>query len=140
MTALALYLPPVLVLVGLSFLLGLAILVTRFADLIASHRPLADYEDFREHAATVAIVRPTRQLANLFEYPVLFYLLVSLAVAAGLRDTLLAELCWLYAGLRCLHAAVHLAYNRLWLRTPVFMAGNLLLLGMWARFVSAVWS
>ncbi len=42
----AFYLPPLLALVGLSFLIALGILVTRFADLLQSRKPVAYYEDF----------------------------------------------------------------------------------------------
>jgi hypothetical protein len=133
MTIAQIYLPPVLALVALSFLVALTILITRFTDLFMNKRPLVYYEDFSESGATIAVVRPTRQLANLFEFPVLFYALVAIAIAAGLKDPLLPGLCWAYVGLRWLHAISHIGFNKLWVRTPIFMAGNLLLLGMWVR-------
>jgi hypothetical protein len=133
MTIAQIYLPSVLALVALSFLVALAILITRFTDLYMNKRPLAYYEDFSESGATIAVIRPTRQLANLFEFPVLFYALITIAIATGLKDALLPILCWVYVGLRWLHAISHICFNKLWLRTPIFMVGNLLLLGMWVR-------
>ena len=133
MSAATLYLPPVLSLVALSYLVALAILVTRSTDLLRGRRPLAFYEDFDGTGASVAVMRPTRQLANLFEFPVLFYAASVLLIALGLEDRLLPELCRSYAVLRWLHAASQLWLNRLWLRTPLFMAGNLVLLAIWLR-------
>lgn len=133
MSAAVFYLPPVLALVALSYLVALGILVTRFADLIKGRRPVAYYEEFDGVGASMAVMRPTRQLVNLFEFPVLFYAATAILIAIGLEDGMLQTLCWAYVVLRWAHAAVHMTVNRLWLRTPVFMAGNLVLLGIWTR-------
>ena len=138
MTMIQSCLPPVLALVALSFLTGLLVLVTRLADLVRGRRPLAFYEDFEAAGQPAWIVRPTRQLANQFEYPVLFYTLIALAIGLGLEDAWLPGLAWGYVGLRWAHAASHLWFNRLYVRTPVFIAGNLVLLAMWAHFATAV--
>jgi hypothetical protein len=129
-----LYLPPLLGMVALSYLVALAILVSRCGDLLSGRRSLAYYQDWDGSGASAAVMRPTRQLANLFEFPVLFYAAVAMIVACGLRDAWLPGLCRAYVVLRGLHALVHIAYNRLWLRTPLFMAGQFVLLALWVRF------
>jgi hypothetical protein len=133
MIAAAFYLPPVLALVALSFLVALGILVTRFADLIKGAKPVAFYEDFDGVGASIAVMRPTRQLVNLFEFPVLFYVAIAMLIGTGVQDSLIQGLCWAYVALRWAHAISHLAWNRLWLRTPLFAAGNTVLLGIWIR-------
>ncbi|BBK43425.1 membrane protein [Allostella vacuolata] len=140
MTAAAMYLPQVLALVALSFLTGLVILVTRLADLLRHGRPLAFYEEFDGSGAPRSVLRPTRQLANQFEFPVLFHVLVAIAIAIPVIDPLLAGLAWAYVALRWAHAASHLVGNRLYVRTPVFMAGSLVLLAMWTVLGLAVLS
>ena len=69
-------------------------------------------------------MRPTRQLASLFEFPVLFYVLVILVLITAVQDVWLPRLCWCYVILRTGHAIVHIGFNRLWARTPVFIAGQ----------------
>jgi len=91
------------------------------------------YEDFDGVGASIAVMRPTRQLVNLFEFPVLFYVATGILVAAGMQDGLLRTLCWAYVALRWAHAISHLAWNRLWLRSPLFAASNLILLALWVR-------
>ncbi|MEI9985387.1 MAG: MAPEG family protein [Aliidongia sp.] len=86
-----------------------------------------------ELGAPLTVMRPTRQLANLFEFPVLYYAAVSILIGTGLQDGLVQKLCWMYAALRWAHALSHLLVNRLWLRTPVFAASNLVLLLIWLR-------
>ena len=127
------YLPQIFALVALSFAVALAILVTRFGDLIAKRRPVAYYEDWDGTGASVAVMRPTRQLTNLFEFPVLFYAVVILAIVLGLEDSWLRGLCWCYVALRWAHAIIHIGFNRLWIRTPIFMVSQFILLGIWVR-------
>ena len=134
MTAAQMYLPQVLSLVALSFLTALTILITRLGDLIHNKRPLSFYEDFDGQAAPLSVLRPTRQLANQFEFPVLFFVLGALAIAVPVRDPLIGALAWAYVALRWVHAASQLAGNHLYVRTPVFMIGNVVLLAMWILF------
>lgn len=128
------YLSQLLAMVALSFAVALCVLITRLGDLIAGRRPASYYEDWDGTGASVAVMRPTRQLANLFEFPVLFYLAVLLTIVLGLQDAWLPVLCWCYVGLRWAHAVVHIGLNRLWIRTPLFISGQLVLLGTWIRF------
>lgn len=137
MTAAQMYLPPVLGLVALSFLTGLAILASRLSDLIRSERPLSFYEEFSGDGAPLLVLRTTRQLANQFEFPVLFYALIAFAIAIPVLDPLIAGSAWAYVAFRWAHALSHLAYNRLYVRTPIFMMGNVMLLTMWVALALA---
>jgi hypothetical protein len=139
-TAAQMYLPQVLSLVALSFLTGLTVLVTRTLDLFSNGRPLSFYEEFDGQGAPLSVLRPTRQLANQFEFPVLFYVLVAMAIAIPVREPVIAGMAWGYVALRWAHAASQLVGNRLYLRTPVFMLGNIVLLAMWALFAVALGS
>ncbi|MDB5977284.1 MAG: hypothetical protein JWR07_4044 [Nevskia sp.] len=133
MSAAQVYLPPVLAMVALSFLIALSILITRFVDLLSKRKSVAYYEDWDGTGASVAVMRPTRQLTNLFEFPVLFYTVVAMIIAVGLRDSWMPKLCWAYVALRWMHAFIHIFVNRLWIRTPAFMVGQFVLLGIWVR-------
>lgn len=128
------YLPQLFAMVALSFAVALCILVTRFGDLIARRQSVSYYEDWDGTGASVSVMRPTRQLTNLFEFPILFYLLVTLVVGMGIDDPWLPALCWIFVVLRWAHAVVHVGFNRLWIRTPVFMLGQFVLLALWIRF------
>ena len=72
---------------------------------------------------------------NLFEVPVLFYVLcVALAVTGGSTPGLVAA-AWVYVGLRALHSLIHVTYNRVMHRFLVYVASTLLLFGMWSRLL-----
>ena len=79
-----------------------------------------------------------RNLMNLLEMPVLFYV-VSLAfyVAHAVDGTVLL-LAWSYVALRLLHSAVHLTFNHIGARFAAFAASNIVLLLMWIRLMVRV--
>tara|TARA_R110002051_G_scaffold311779_1_gene386420 strand:- start:8279 stop:8692 length:414 start_codon:yes stop_codon:yes gene_type:complete len=128
------YVAQLLALVALSLLTGLAILIGRGFDILRNGRSLRFYEDFDGVSTLALVTRPTRQLANQFEYPVLFFTLTAIAIAVPVENSWLAGLGWCYVALRWTHALIHLTLNRLYLRTPVFMTSNIVLLVMWVIF------
>jgi hypothetical protein len=72
---------------------------------------------------------------NLFEVPVLFYVLcIALAVTGGSTPGFIAA-AWAYVGLRALHSLIHVTYNRVVHRFLVYVSSTVLLFGMWAVFV-----
>ncbi len=133
MASIAYYLPPVLTMVALPYFTAALILLTRLGDIVAGRRTVNFYEDYAGVGASALVQRTTNQLKNLFEFPVLFYALVSLCVAGDLVDAPLRDLAWAFVAGRWSHAVVHLSFNKLWVRLPIFMASNLILFGMWIR-------
>ena len=123
---------PLLGFVALAFATGLSILLTRLVDLARRRPGAAFYEDYAG-GGPIAVQRTTRQLANQFEFPVLFLTAMSLAISIRAEDSALPVLAWAYVAMRWGHAIIHVVHNRLWLRTPVFIGSNLLLLTLWVR-------
>jgi len=75
---------------------------------------------------------------NLFEVPVLFYLLcVALALTGGSAPGYVAA-AWAYVALRAVHSLIHVTYNRVVHRFLVYVSSTLLLFGMWAAFVARI--
>jgi hypothetical protein len=71
---------------------------------------------------------------NLFEAPVLFYALcLALAVTGQASDGMIAG-AWVYVGLRAVHTAIHLSYNKVMHRFAAYAVSSLLLFGLWAWF------
>lgn len=138
MAAASLYLPPLLALIALQYLAALLILISRCRDLITGARSVGFYEDYAGTNAPPFTQRTTGQLANLFEFPLLFIAAIVFAVACGLQDPWLLKMAWSFVAIRWLHSAIHLGFNKLWIRTPVFMASNLVLLAIWIRLAVLV--
>ena len=79
-------------------------------------------------------VNTANNLGNLFEFPVLFYLVCTLSYLTSAVDYLQIYLAWGYVASRIIHSAIHVTYNKVPHRFGVFLISNLVLLAMWIRF------
>ncbi|NMG41069.1 hypothetical protein GRZ55_17620 [Chelativorans sp. ZYF759] len=70
-------------------------------------------------------------LENQFELPMLFHAGCLALLAAGGAGTLAIVLAWLFVASRVIHTIIHVTSNRIRYRQPAFMAGFVLLAGMW---------
>lgn len=82
------------------------------------------------------LVVGNRNLINLLEMPVLFYVACLALYATGRVTPGLVFLAWSYVGLRLAHSAIHLTYNSVLHRVVPFALSNLVLLAMWLWFVT----
>jgi hypothetical protein len=79
-----------------------------------------------------------RNLMNLLEMPVLFYVVsIALYVTRHVEPGLVA-LAWIYVALRLVHSLIHLTYNRVLHRFFAFASSNFVLLAMWICFAYRV--
>ncbi len=75
---------------------------------------------------------------NQFELPVLFYVLVILALFTRKADLAFVVLSWVFVVTRCVHAAIHTGPNIVLRRGLAYGAGGIVLVGMWAIFTVRV--
>ena len=75
-----------------------------------------------------------RAFHNQLEMPVLFYVLVALAMVTQKADLLFVLMSWAFALARLAHAWVHVTSNHVMLRFKAYGAGLFVLMGMWAIF------
>lgn len=78
------------------------------------------------------------QISNAFhnqlELPVLFYVLVAFVIITRTADTVLLLMAWAFVALRLLHAWIHVTHNNVIRRFYVYIAGGVVLIGMWVVF------
>ena len=90
-----------------------------------------------EEPAHIRVV--TRNFLNLFEVPVLFYVVVILVYVTHQVNPWLVGCAWAYVALRCLHTFIHLTSNTVNVRFSIYFASNVVLLAMWGMlFVQLV--
>lgn len=73
-------------------------------------------------------------LRNLFEIPVLFYVVCLALYVTGFVTPMQLSLAWGFVLLRCVHSFVHTTYNRVIHRFAAYAASTILVLAMWALF------
>jgi hypothetical protein len=84
----------------------------------------------------VAVVN--RNLMNLLEMPVLFYVVAFGFYVTQHAGPGVVRMSWVYVALRLVHSIIHLTSNRIIPRLTVFAASNVVLLTMWLRFLRRV--
>lgn len=77
------------------------------------------------------LLRTTDHYDNLFEQPILFYVVSILIYVTGQTDLLLITLGWSYIATRLLHGYIHIKFNKLLWRRNSFALSTLVLLALW---------
>ncbi len=76
-----------------------------------------------------------RNLMNLLEVPVLFYVACIVLYVTGGASYLTIVIAWIYVVLRIVHSAIHLTYNRVRHRGLVFAASNVVVVVLWVTVI-----
>lgn len=109
---------PVFVLVGLAFALLLWMGGARRQALVGGERPTGIGDGF----------------ADQFELPLLFYILIALALPLRHADLVIVLLSWVFVVTRFAHAGIFVSSNDLRHRSLAWFAGALVLFAMWLYF------
>lgn len=81
---------------------------------------------------------PNRNMMNLLELPMLFYVASLTQFVTHTVDGLALNLAWAYVALRIAHSLVHLSYNRVMHRLVFFALSNFVLTFIWLRLLLAL--
>jgi hypothetical protein len=124
---------PVFVLVGLVFALGFWMGAVRNKALASGQARAKDValngSSWPEHTAQVG-----NCFRNQFEVPVLFYVLVAIALPLRHADLVFVLLSWVFVLTRYVHAGVFTTSNNMKQRFLAYLSGVLVLLAMWIYF------
>src|SRR5439155_13180372 len=71
---------------------------------------------------------------NQLEVPVLFYILIALALPLRHADLFIVLMSWVFVVTRFVHAGIFVSSNNLGRRSTIWLAGVLVLLAMWIYF------
>ncbi len=124
---------PVFVLIGLTFALLLGMVGARRRALVGGEAKIRD----------VALGEPKWPLRatqfgncyrNQFELPLLFYLLIALALPLRHADLFIVLMSWVFVVARFAHAGIFVTSNDFGRRSMAWLAGVLVLLAMWLYF------
>ena len=124
---------PVFVLVGLTFVLLLWMAGARRQALVGGEPKIRDIalgqSNWPDRATQVG-----NCFANQFELPLLFYILIALALPLRRVDLFLVLMSWVFVVTRFAHAGIFVTSNDLNRRSLAWFAGVLVLFAMWIYF------
>ena len=124
---------PVFVLVGLTFALLLWMAGARRQALVGGQTKIRDIAlrqpNWPERATQIG-----NCFSNQFEIPVLFYILIALALPLRHADLIIVLMSWVFVVLRFIHAGIFVTSNNVRQRGLVWFSGVLVLFAMWLYF------
>ena len=129
---------PVVALAALTFGVLLRIPFVRFRAARAGLVKARDFQYGESAEVPPQLTLPNRNLMNLLELPVLFYVVCLAYYVTGTADTLALNLAWAYVALRAVHSMIHLTYNNVFHRLRAFAASNVVLVVLWIRWAIAL--
>ena len=124
---------PVFVLVGLTFALLLGMATMRTRALTGGETQMKDVALGEQNWPTRA-AQIGNCFSNQFEMPLLFYVLIALALPLRHADLVIVLLSWVFVVTRFVHAGIFVTSNDLRQRGPAWFAGVLVLFAMWLYF------
>ena len=124
---------PVFVMIGLTFALLIGMVGTRRTALVSRQSRIKDIAlgqpNWPERATQIG-----NCYRNQFELPVLFYVLIAIALPIRHADLVIVILSWVFVIMRLIHAGIFVSSNDFGRRSMAWIAGALVLLIMWVYF------
>lgn len=124
---------PVFVLIGLVFALGFWMGAVRNISLASGQARIRDVA-LNEPNWPEGATKVGNCFRNQFEVPLLFYVLIALALPLRHADLVLVLLSWVFVVTRYVHAGVFTTSNNMRQRFLAYSSGVLVLLAMWIYF------
>ena len=129
---------PLIVQVLLTFSVG-GVMAFRARQVFAGGLRWQDLVSGKKQMPAFA-TQASRAYTNLLELPVLFYVLVVLALLTRQADILFVVLAWTFVVARALQAYVHVTSNHVPMRGTFFGIGALVLFVMWLIYIVRILS
>ena len=124
---------PVFVLVGLTLALLLGLATARTRAITGRETSLKDIAlgqpNWPERATQIG-----NCFRNQFELPLLFYILIAIALPLRHADLVIVLLSWVFVVTRFAHAGIFVTSNDIQKRSLAWFAGVLVLFAMWIYF------
>ncbi len=129
---------PCAAMVGLTALVWVKLYRDRIGEMLEKRIDAQELATVRAAAGRLERPEAAENFRNLFEVPVLFYVLCIALILNGGSTPGFVAAAWAYVALRALHSLIHVTYNRVMHRFLVYVASTLLLFGMWVAFVARI--
>lgn len=126
---------PMAMMVLLTLMVGVVAAITRYISVRSRAVRLGYFKLMQGQDVPARITITSRCFNNMFEVPVLFYVVCALYVSLGVGSLYGSILAWLFVALRCVQALVHLTFNGLLARMLSFWASFICVVLLWANLV-----
>jgi hypothetical protein len=126
--------PPVASLAALTGVVWVLMVIVRNATILRGITNASYYVNYVSDPPPEWVERPARLFNNLFQAPVLFYVICVLMMLTGRVDEAQIALAWVYVATRILHAIIFIGWNYVPYRFAAWNASTIALAVIWTRF------
>lgn len=124
---------PLIAMFMLTYVVGIWMVKLRFKAVKVDGLNPGYFQTNRGAKLPDYLAKVTNHYVNLFELPVLFYVVCLVIYSGNKVDTIYIVLSWLFVVIRYTHAYIHTTYNNLRHRRNTFLFGVVVLAIMWVR-------
>jgi hypothetical protein len=125
---------PVVAMVVLTTVVWVRLFVERITEMKERRIPPDQIATSRQAAEKLKKIQASDNFKNLFEVPVLFYVLCIAIFMTHQTSAAFTLGLWLFVALRAMHSVIHCTYNNVYHRLTAYLASSLLLFAMWTTF------
>lgn len=127
---------PMAGLAALTFGVAVLLVKRRFGAIKAGETAnLSYFKTFQGEGEPEYVRVAQRNMINLFETPVLFYVGCLAAAVFGAVDTVTVAAAWVYVAIRLVHTIVHVTTNKVMVRARLFFLSFVPLIVLWVAVV-----
>lgn len=126
---------PMFFMVILTVLVGLITVTCRINSVRSGSVKIKYYTLMEGGDVPEIITKTSRCFNNMFEVPVLFYVVATLFISLDIESPLAIVMAWSFVGFRCTQAYIHLTYNNVLHRMFALWFALLCVLVMWITLV-----
>lgn len=138
MTNLAL-IGPIMALVALTFVVLVIVPFARIGAVLKGKAHIKDYRFGDTDNVPVRARLLNRNLMNLLQMPVLFYVVCLLFIITETTSAIAVNFAYSFVILRIIHSLVHIGYNNITHRFVAYLLSNIILFGMWLELFSGLY-
>ena len=120
----------------LTITVGLIAVKVRSASVKNGQISVSYFELMQGQDVPECVTKTTRCFNNLFEIPVLFYIVCTLYIALEIESYIAMVIAWLFVIFRCAQAYIHITYNHVKHRMLTFGASVLCVFLLWVNLVA----
>ncbi len=122
---------PMFAMILLTTIVGLVAFRARYSAVKNKQVSIKYFQVMEGNDVPQSIKQSTRCFNNMFEIPILFYVIASLSMVLDHAGGILLSLAWLFVIFRSIHAYILLTYNNVIHRMLSYWAAFFSMLGMW---------
>lgn len=127
---------PCIALVGMTAIIWIIAVYVRIAEMRLHKLPSQSLATTRDITKLLKNSHASDNFSNLFELPVLFYILCIALVVTHADSTAYVTTAWIFVILRIAHSLIQVTYNLVTHRFASWLISTLCLFGMWGKFAA----